>query len=107
MRYFIATYKQNNQNYNNIYCNNLIGWDEYHSDTFTSSTEDLQLLILSVKGKTYQERKAYTEELAKDWQYNYNDFSWSYGELAIVCDFFEKMGKRYGLLKEFKENAIC
>lgn len=30
----------------------------------------------------------------------------SYGELAEVQAIFERLGKRYGLLKEFKENCI-
>ena len=28
-------------------------------------------------------------------------------DMAQIYGWFEKMGKRYGLLKEFRENAIC
>lgn len=31
----------------------------------------------------------------------------SYGESAVIQEFFEKYGKRYGLLREFHENGIC
>ena len=31
----------------------------------------------------------------------------SYGELAEAGEYFEKLGRRYGLLQEFRENAIC
>ena len=30
----------------------------------------------------------------------------SYAELAEIGDYFYKYGKRYGLLKEFRENGI-
>lgn len=29
------------------------------------------------------------------------------GELYHIQNFFETMGKRYGLLREFRENCIC
>ena len=58
-------------------------------------------------GKTYAERKCNLEELAKDWQTNFAWLGWSYSELAEIGDFFYKNGKRYGLLREFKENCIC
>ena len=31
----------------------------------------------------------------------------SYAELAEAGKHFEKLGKRFGLLREFKENGIC
>jgi hypothetical protein len=31
----------------------------------------------------------------------------SWGELAYWQEYFEKLGKRYGLLTEFRENCIC
>lgn len=33
--------------------------------------------------------------------------SMSWGELAEAQSYFEKLGKRYGLLAEFKENGLC
>ena len=30
----------------------------------------------------------------------------SYNEIAILCDKFYKLAKRYGLIKEFRENGI-
>lgn len=58
--------------------------------------------------KTYAERKAEVRELAIEWQTDYfpnNSLSW--GEVAFWNDYFEKLGRRYGLLTEFKENGIC
>lgn len=61
----------------------------------------------------YQERKETARQKAIDWQLEASDWqleaseqSLSYGELAAIGDFFYKLGKRYGLLKEFRENAI-
>ena len=63
---------------------------------------------LIVSGKTYQERKADLKDKAIEWSNSVGQYPrWSYGELATIQDFFEKFGRRYGLLKEFHENCIC
>lgn len=63
---------------------------------------------LIVSGKSYQERKADLKEKAIEWSNSVGQYpKWSYGELAIIEGFFETNGRRYGLLKEFQENAIC
>ena len=41
-----------------------------------------------------------------DWQKFVNEASLSYGELATAQDYFKIVGKRFGLLREFKENGI-
>lgn len=64
-------------------------------------------LPLVVSGKTYAERKADLHDKAVEWSNTQGSYSaWSYGELASVSEFFERNGKRYGLLAEFRENAI-
>ena len=103
---FIAKYELDNEQHNYIYENNIYGWGEYHRDTFSPNTENIEILVLSIKGKTYTEKKASAESIAIDWSHNFMGLNWSYGELAEVYNFFEKVGKRYGLLKEFKENCI-
>lgn len=55
----------------------------------------------------YQKNKIRIEEEAINWQLEFSEHNYSYGELAEWCDYFYKMGKRYGLLKEFRENGIC
>ena len=63
---------------------------------------------LIVSGKSYHERKADLKEKAIEWSNNQGSYPrWSYSELGEIQDFFERNGKRYGLLKEFRENAIC
>lgn len=55
----------------------------------------------------YQEMKAKAREKAIEWQLDFCNHNYSWGELADFQDYFEKLGKRYGLLTEFRENGIC
>jgi hypothetical protein len=54
----------------------------------------------------YQKRKEAARQEAIDWQLNDSDYPYSYEGLAIIGDYFHKLGKRLGLLREFRENAI-
>ena len=56
--------------------------------------------------KSYQERKAAAMETAVQWQYESMDYQYSYEGLIILQEYFYKLGKRYGLLTEFRENGI-
>lgn len=56
--------------------------------------------------KTYQERKAAAREKAIQWQNDFENHNYSYGELAQWQQYFEKLAKRYGLTEEFTENGI-
>ena len=63
---------------------------------------------MTVSGRTYQERKNDIRNKAIEWSNNQGEYAaWSYGELADIGSFFETNGRRYGLLTEFRENAIC
>ena len=55
---------------------------------------------------TYQRRKAAARQKAVDWQLDFAEHNYSYGELAAAQTYFETLGRRYGLLTEFRENAI-
>lgn len=55
----------------------------------------------------YLELKEKARQEAIDWQLDLGNHNYSWGELAEYCNHFEKLGKRYGLLKEFRENGIC
>ena len=54
----------------------------------------------------YQKQKEKVREEAIDWQLWRAEQSLSYGELADASSYFYKLGKRFGLLREFRENAI-
>ena len=54
----------------------------------------------------YNLRKAQLIDEAIEWQNSFDDYNYSYGELAYYWDYFYKNAQRYGLIKEFRENAI-
>jgi hypothetical protein len=54
----------------------------------------------------YQEQKARAEEKAQEWQQMASKTALSYGELYEAYNYFDKLAKRYGLKKVFKENGI-
>ena len=55
---------------------------------------------------TYQRAKERARNKAIEWQLTFDKHNYSYGELAYYRDYFERLAKRYGLVKEFKENGI-
>lgn len=55
----------------------------------------------------YQKQKEKARNEAINWQSDFGNHNYSYGELAVFGNYFEKMGRRYGLLTEFRENGIC
>lgn len=55
----------------------------------------------------YYKRKEAVRQQAIEWQLDFNNHNYSYGELAIWGEYFHALGKRYGLLREFHENGIC
>lgn len=54
----------------------------------------------------YYEKKAEIREQAIMWQLDFNNHNYSWLELANFGDYFYRLGKRYGLLREFRENGI-
>ena len=56
---------------------------------------------------TYAEKKEQIRQEAIQWQDDFSRNNYSYFVVFQRQRYFEKMGRRYGLLKEFRENAIC
>lgn len=56
--------------------------------------------------KTYKQLKERARDIAMDWQDSAREQNMSYAELNEAGDYFYKLGKRFGLLREFRENAI-
>lgn len=54
----------------------------------------------------YQKAKENARNKAIEWQNDFNNHNYSYGELVDFSGYFERLAKRYGLVKEFKENGI-
>ena len=99
---FLGKYKIDEINVNNIYYD----WNQWHAETFRPQTKNIDLLALKVTGKTYQERKASARDLAVMYQLQWSALPWSWGEIAEIGAYFEKIGKRYGLIEEYHENGI-
>ena len=55
----------------------------------------------------YALRKADVREEAIQWQSDFCNHDYSYGEIAYFQGYFEKLGRRYGLLREFRTEGIC
>lgn len=55
----------------------------------------------------YETKKEMARREAIDWQNNPFRDSRSYEDMQEAAEYFEKLGRRYGLLKEFRENGIC
>ena len=54
----------------------------------------------------YQRAKDSARNKAQEWQNGFESHDYSYGELAYWHDYFERLGRAYGLIKEFRENGI-
>lgn len=86
----------------NVYTN----WRDFHTDTWNPTSEVITSILFQVKGKTYKERQAHLRDLAIEFQ-SADTEGLSWGEYAVITvGFFVKNAKRYGLIKEFKENGI-
>lgn len=84
-------------------------WQDLHTATFNPCIEPLFITDFKIHGKTYNERKENARQLAIDYSNiamgELSGLSWS--ELITIQDKFEKIGRKYGLLQEFRENGIC
>lgn len=56
--------------------------------------------------KTYKQRKEEARAEAIETQIKIQRLAISYGEIYDLSTYFYKIGKKYGLIKEFKENGI-
>lgn len=73
---------------------------------FPKGTEIVDLVIFKASGRTYAERKEHARQIAIDFQHA-DCGGLSYYEYACISDYFQRIGKRYGLTEEFRENGIC
>lgn len=84
------------------------GYEKYFEDTFSPYCKIFGVVSIKSSGKTYKERKDSVRNAAIDcYELISEAGDISMGEMADIRDRFEKLGRRYGLLTEFRENAIC
>lgn len=81
-------------------------WETWHKDIFSPATRIISIFSLTVFGKNYKEKKEDLRLKALCYQDTFNYVDWSYKEITEISNFFYKNGKKYGLLREFKENGI-
>ena len=62
-------------------------------------------LNMTIHGNTFRKRKADARDIAIIYS-NTEYAGLSYSELYILTDYFKKIAKRYGLIREFIENGI-
>lgn len=56
--------------------------------------------------KTYDAMQEVLRVFAIDYQSSWSDTFWNLDDLSKMSAFFEEYGKKYGLLREFRENGI-
>ena len=83
-------------------------YEEWFKETFPPDTQVSVIIDLHVHGDTYEKRKDDVRNKAIDFQRLFGEYSvpMSWTELAMWGEYFEKQGRRYGLVAEFRENGI-
>lgn len=99
---FFAKYNINNVTTAELYSN----WEQFSRDTFNPYTRVYTLIEFVIHGKDYQSRKTSLHDLAVEWS-NADTEGICLSDLCDIQNWFYLKGKRYGLLEEFRENAIC
>lgn len=54
----------------------------------------------------YKKAKEKARNKAVEWQMDFSNHNHSWGEIAYFETYFTRLAKRYGLVREFKENGI-
>nr|DAK05184.1 MAG TPA: hypothetical protein [Caudoviricetes sp.] len=54
----------------------------------------------------YQKNKEEVRQFAIEWQADFSNHNYSYSDLAVFQDMFFRLGRRYGLLRKFRENGL-
>ena len=101
----LAVYKYKGEYFGGIFDS----WRDFNSYTWSPVYDVRFCYDFTTKGKTYRERQNYVRNFAIDWSnvFGIVKYDWSCGELNHIQSEFERLGKQYGLLREFHENCIC
>ena len=80
-------------------------FSEYLEETFSPDLETICIIDTQKPpgGKTYNEKKETLQRQAIHAQF-IDNIAWL--DIALLQDYFIRYGKRYGLLKEFRDNSI-
>lgn len=97
-----GTYERDGQLVSGLY----FSWADWHKETFSPDCEQVFVTDFQTHGRTYADRKESARSIAVDYSLA-EQGDLSYGELYLLQQAFEKIGRRYGLMAEFHENCIC
>lgn len=75
--------------------------------TFTTLSGGKVQIDFTVKGYSYKRKKESARNLAIELQRILSDCALSYSQLSTIGGIMKKIGERFGLLTEFRENGIC
>ena len=79
---------------------------EFYNEDWNPCHRCAEAVALQIKGRSYRERKNSLRDIAIQAQrLDVGGLYWS--DVAALGDWFEENGRKYGLLREFHENAIC
>lgn len=81
--------------------------EQWARDIFSPLCDDINVINFHTTGRNYSERKASARSVAVEW--STRGFAWglSWLDCQRIADWFFRVGKRYGLLDEFRENGLC
>lgn len=107
MKYFLYGYYDKNGNYiAKLRECVLVNYDEFFTDTFCTECE-YEITGWSILRKgNWMLQKERARERAIATQNIVSKGNLTYAELAIIGRQLEKMARRYGLVREFRENGI-
>lgn len=80
-------------------------FETYNKQTYSPLVKDIVFIDFTIHGKDYKSRKQSLYCIAVEWS-NSDPSGLSIDELCDIDDWFLRMGKRYGLTQEFRENCI-
>ena len=80
-------------------------WGDLHRATFSPNVEPVAVVDFKLHGKTYAERRESLRDIAITLQANECGGLYQ-SEYIKIGAWLEKNAARYGLIKEFKENAV-
>ncbi|MCR5357823.1 MAG: hypothetical protein K6E63_10535 [Lachnospiraceae bacterium] len=80
-------------------------FDDLQRDVFSRNTCIIYMISFHIFGSCYEERKSSLRDIAVEFSHFDSD-GLSYSELLTISSWFQKMGRKYGLMNEFIENGI-
>jgi hypothetical protein len=103
MNYYAAYIDAKGQEYGMLFDSETI--NRYYNVTFSPETKEVAFITFNVSGKNYQERKENVRQKAIEFS-NFNFPGLFFSDMIWIENWFRKQAERYGLLEEFRENAI-